>query len=396
MTEKPAPLQEAERLSWIDAARGLAILGIFMVNMPAFNAPFFLYGGGDEYWTSTTDQFVESLIDIFFQASFYTLFSLMFGFGLYMMKERLELKNMNYRSVIVRRLLVLIGFGLIHAFFIWHGDILLSYGVLGLVMMAFFNVSPKALLIWAFSMLAVLVVPFTLALYGVRNMLGGFSNEARVQNALQNYGNGSLIDIWQQNLNDWMYSNNLGTVPFLALSLIPMFLIGAYIAKKRWLHEPEFHMKSIKRWWAVTGLLFILFKAGPYVIGNPEWLQLLQDNIGGSASAVFYLLSITLVFRTKAGSKILKPLTWVGRMSLSNYIIQSVISFGLFYSAGFGLYGQVSPLSSVLLVLLIFTIQAAASKAWFVKFRYGPLEWLWRTLTYGKKQPLKRSVHQAS
>ncbi|WP_173916981.1 DUF418 domain-containing protein [Halobacillus sp. Marseille-Q1614] len=396
MTEKPTPLQEAERLNWIDAARGLAILGIFMVNMPAFNAPFFLYGGEDQYWTSASSQLVQSIIDIFFQASFYTLFSLMFGFGLYIMKERLSLKNINYRLIIFRRLIVLIGFGLVHAFFIWHGDILLSYGVLGLVMLAFFNVSPKGLLVWAFSMLAVLVVPFSLGLYAVRNHLGGLYNQEETQAAFQNYGDGSLIDIWQQNFNDWTYANNAGTIPFLALSLIPMFLIGTYIAKKRWLHEPAEHVSSIKRWCVITGLLFILFKAGPYVIGNPEWFQLLQDNVGGSASAVFYLLSITLAFRTDAGRKWLQPLTWVGRMSLSNYIFQSFVSFFLFYSVGLGLYGQVSPLTSVLLVVFVFSLQAVISKAWLKKFRYGPLEWLWRSLTYGKKQPLKRSVHQAS
>jgi len=95
------PINESKRLPWIDAARGLAIFGIFMVNMPAFNAPFFMYGGEEKYWPSETSHTIQTIIDIFFQASFYTLFSFLFGFGLYMMKERLEEKGLQYRPVII-------------------------------------------------------------------------------------------------------------------------------------------------------------------------------------------------------------------------------------------------------------------------------------------------------
>ncbi|GGF15719.1 hypothetical protein GCM10010954_12950 [Halobacillus andaensis] len=396
MKQQGAPLQDRDRLSWIDAARGLAILGIFMVNVPAFNAPYFLYGGEDQFFPSETSQAVQTIIDIFFQASFYTLFSLMFGFGLYMMKERLEQKHVSYRPIIFRRLMVLLGFGAVHAFLIWHGDILLSYGLFGFAMFAFFNASPKTLIITAFTMLGVLTFPLTLGLYAVRSKLGAFSSYAEVEAAKQNYGEGSLLNIWQQNFADWTYSNNLATLPLLALSLIPMFLLGAYIAKKKWLHHPEDHLATIKRWWVMTGVLFILFKAGPYVIGNPEWFQLMQDNIGGSSSAVFYLLTVTLAFRSSVGKKLVKPLTWVGRMSLSNYIFQSVICFILFYSVGFGWYGEVTPLASVGIVVIIFSFQVVLSKLWINKYQYGPLEWLWRTMTYGKKQPLKRSDSQAS
>ncbi|RWZ55187.1 DUF418 domain-containing protein [Halobacillus fulvus] len=396
MKSKASPIREAERLSWIDAARGLAILGIFMVNVPAFNAPYFLYGGAESAWPSSVDRTVQSIIDIFFQASFYTLFSFMFGFGLQMMKERLEEKGISYRPILFRRLIVLIAFGLVHAFLIWHGDILLTYGVFGLVLFAFFNAKPRTLLAWGYGMLAFLVIPLTLSLYAIRNQLGGFVNQDAIRESLENYGSGSFLVILEQNWSDWAYANSPGNLPFLALSLIPMFLFGMYVCRKKWLHNPEAHRSSILKVWLITGLLFLVFKAGPYMIGNPEWLQLAQDNVGGSASAVFYVLSVTLAFRTSAGSKLLHPLSWVGRMSLSNYIFQSLFSFILFYSVGFGLYGEVSPLFSMLIVLTVFTIQIALSKLWLKSFRYGPLEWLWRTLTYGKKQKLKRIPAAAS
>ncbi|UOQ43474.1 DUF418 domain-containing protein [Halobacillus salinarum] len=395
MNMEVSPLTETDRLSWVDAARGLAILGIFMVNVPAFNAPYFMYGGEAVFWSSNVSHTVQAVIDIFFQASFYTLFSFMFGFGLQMMKDRVAEKGAKVIAVILRRLGVLTCFGIIHAFFIWHGDILLTYGILGFVLLAFFYASNRVLLSWAFGMLIVYIVPLTLLYYNARSRLGTI-NQFAISQAKQNYGQGTITDIWEQNLNDWLYSNAPSVIPFLACSLIPMFLFGMVIARKRWLHEPLNYMASIKKWWGITGVLFILFKAGPYLIGSPEWTQLLQDGIGGSASAVFYVLSITLLFQTRVGAKVIFPLTWVGRMSLSNYIFQSLLCFFLFYSVGLGWYAQVSPLESFLLVTAVYALQIFLSKQWLRKYKYGPLEWLWRSLTYNKKQPMKRKQTETS
>ena len=265
-----------------------------------------------------------------------------------------------------------------------------------MVLFFFFSAQPKTLVNWAVGMLAVLVAPFTLSLYAVRDQLQRSVNTPAIQQAKANYGEGSILDIWQQNWVDWSYANNLANLPFLALSLIPMFLFGMFMCKKRWLHEPGDYLTAIKTVWAVTGVLFVAFKAGPNLYGNPQWMQLLQDNVGGTASAIFYVLSITLLFRTKRGARLIHPLTWVGKMSLTNYIFQSVFSFLLFYSVGFGLYGQVSPLISLIIVVTVFALQIIASKAWLKKYKYGPFEWLWRTLTYGKRQPLKRKQSAAS
>ncbi|WP_176223986.1 DUF418 domain-containing protein [Thalassobacillus devorans] len=390
MKDIGTPLREAERLEWIDAARGLAIFGIFMVNVPAFNAPYFLYGGEEIYWSSGTSHTIQAIIDIFFQASFYTLFSFLFGFGIEMMRERLVDKGLRAKYVIGRRLVILIGFGLIHAFLIWHGDILLSYGLIGLLLLFFLNRKKKTLLAWGFSMLLIFTVFFTFSLYSLGSDYGGWVNEPAIEQAEENYGNGTLFDIWSQNLNDWNYTNAPMNWPFLIMSLLPMFLFGMYIARKKWLHQPKRHKKALVSLWAVTFLLFLVFKAGPYLFGNPAWFQLMQDNIGGSASAVFYVVSVTLLYQSPIGKRWLRGLSYVGKLSLSNYILQSLFAFLLFYSVGFGLYGQVSPLWSVIIVVLFYSVQTIASKWWLQSYRYGPLEWVWRTLTYGKKQPLRR------
>lgn len=390
------PLKESNRLPWIDAARGIAIFGIFMVNMPAFNAPYFLYGGEERYWPSETSNIIQTIIDIFFQASFYTLFSFLFGFGLYMMKERLEEKGYHYKPVLFRRLLVLILFGAIHAFLIWHGDILFSYGTLGLFLFLFFNRKPKTILTWAIASLAGSVGILYLAIAPLigRGILGSFVNETAISQAKQAYGEGSLGDILQQNLNDWLYSNGaFSSWVFLAGSLIPMFLFGMYFAKKKWLHQPDQFGRSLRITWIITLILFVIFKGGPYIIEFPEWVKMVtQDSIGGSASALFYVTSVALLYKKRSAfTKFLKPFTYVGRLSLSNYLLQSMICFFLFYSVGLGYYGEVSPLMSLILVIVIYSLQVVASRFWVRSFRYGPFEWLWRTLTYMRRQPMRRS-----
>lgn len=389
MKSAVSPTNEKNRLIWIDAARGFAVFGIFMVNIGAFSAPYFLYGGGDNAWTSQADQFMQAFIDVFFQASFYTLFSILFGFGFQLLKDRLAERNAALYPVLLRRIAILIGFGLLHSFLLWHGDILLSYGLIGFLLFFFFNVKDRTLLLWGSVLLFGTVGLFTLLLYQVRDYLDWYNTEL-VNRALENYQDSSLLVILTQNYNDWLYSN--GGMAYLPLTgiLLPLFLFGMYLARKRVLHEPKKHLSTLKRLWMVSFILFFVFKLGPYVYGNPDWFSYIQDNIGGTASAIFYLLSITLMSLTKIGKSLILPFVHVGRMALTNYIFQSVISFTLFYGVGFSLYGSVSPVMGFFIVVVVFIFQMIVSKWWIQQFRFGPLEWIWRSLTYFQAQPFRR------
>ncbi|GAB3060317.1 DUF418 domain-containing protein [Virgibacillus ainsalahensis] len=389
MNNDMKPLKERNRLQWIDAARGFAIFGIFIVNVGSFSAPYFMYGGEGEAWTTQVDQWTLIIIDIFFQASFYTLFSILFGFGIQIMKERVKQKGIHPRPFLFRRLLILIGFGLIHAFLIWHGDILLSYGMIGLLLLLFLEVKGKTLLIWGISLLCGSVGFFTFLLYASRNYLD-FTFTSEINQAMNNYQSSNITDIWSQNYNDWMFANGGMTFFILAFMLLPLFLFGMYLAKKRILHQPVLHKRLLIQLWLIALALFVLLKLGPYTFNNPAWFSYIQDNIGGTASALFYILSITLLAQSRIGYQLMKPFTYVGRMALSNYIMQSIMSFILFYGIGFSLYGSIRPITGVLLVVIIFSLQVLLSKWWFSHFLFGPLEWVWRCLTYGKKQPLRR------
>lgn len=393
MHQRAQPVSEKKRLYWIDAARGFAVFGIFIVNIGAFSAPYFRYGGEDIYWQSSVDQVTLAIIDIFFQASFYTLFSILFGFGIQLMNESFARKSLQPHIYLLRRLGALIGFGMIHAFVIWHGDILLSYGVIGLLLLLFLKRTDQTWIAWIVILFGGSTVFFTFLLYLVRDYLN-IPNTNAIESALERYQSSNLFVIWEQNYTDWLANNGVFGFLILAITLLPLFLIGMYIARKRWLHEPHRFQPFLQKLWLLLLIVFISFKAGPYLFGNPAWFGIVQDNIGGAASALFYIVSITLVAQQAIGQKLLAPLVAVGRMAFTNYILQSVISFILFYGAGFGWYGTIRPLEGVLIAVVLFIVQVALSNWWLRRYLYGPLEWVWRSFTYGEKQPFKRKGKQ--
>ena len=336
------------------------------------------------------DKITQWVIDVFFQASFYTLFSILFGFGFQILIERLIIRNVKPTPFLFRRLIILSGFGLIHAFAIWYGDILLTYGLIGLLLLLFLEVNPKTLLGWGIGLLVGSVGLISFGLYAARDLLGGM-NDSGIAQALVNYRSGSLITIWAQNYQDWLLGNAGIGYLFLAITLLPLFLFGIFLAQKRWLHEPEKYKAILRILCGISFVIFITLKMGVYLFGNPLWFAYIQDNIGGTASAIFYIVSITLIGQSNFGKKIIHPLIAVGRMSLTNYIMQSLICFIVFYGVGFGLYGYVSPFISVLIVVFVFIVQIFISKWWFKHFLFGPLEWIWRSLMYVKWQPFRKN-----
>lgn len=398
MKEKIRPMPQTKRLHWIDAARGAAILGIFMVNAPSFGSPYFMPGIDSPEWDSPLDTFLLGGIDIFFQASFYTLFSILFGFGMQLIFDSRKREGIKPGWFLSRRMLVLLGLGAIHAFLIWHGDILFTYAIIGLLLIPFLY-TPKWVLL---MMIPILLVPgllfnlFSVWLASLADMDIGelMFNMSDIQSKLAAYGNGTYIDILQQNQLDW--STNSGIVGIISgiFTLLPLMMLGTYLARVKLFHDPLANRRKLIWFTVITGFLFVVFKAGPYLVGAPLWLTIIQDSIGGPASALFYLSIITLVANRPVFSWIAHQLSYVGRMSLSNYLFQSVLMLILFYGIGFGLYAKFSLLGFVCFVIGVFVIQVVLSRIWFRYFTFGPIEWLWRILTYGKIQPLRKKNEQ--
>src|SRR5699024_9875775 len=212
-------IQEKSRIEHIDVIRGIAILGILLVNMAHFSYPdlYLLLIEPNNFFTkewSTADQITTTLLDIFVQMKFILMFSFLFGFGMIIMMERAEEKGQKFGPIYIRRLLALLLFGTIHAFFIWDGDILTEYALLGFVLFLFRKRRPKTLLIWMIVFYALFALPIVLATaFSVKESaeMAEFQTEMAAESeqnakqALQNYGEGTFIEIAKQRIHDRMY-----------------------------------------------------------------------------------------------------------------------------------------------------------------------------------------------
>lgn len=389
--EKLTPISEQERLVVIDVIRGFALLGILLVNMQDFSSPW-LYIDPSLLWDSSLDRYTAILIDIFAQASFYTLFSFLFGFGLVIIKERAEIKGYSFVPLYSRRLFVLLILGMIHAFLIWHGDILISYALIGFIVLLFHKSEAKTLFNWSIALILINSILFGGLLFWWEStdpsIFEGYNVEM-VNQSLEVYSSGTYLEITQQRITDWLYVNNPTNYIFLIFAILPMFLLGAIFAKKRWFHEPSNYNQELQRVWLVTLILAVVFKLLPYIGNGMEAQIYLQKTIGGPASAIFYATSIVLLFQKNWWRSKLINLSYVGRLSLSNYLLQSLIGTFIFYGYGLGFYGQLRPFYGVLLTIVIYILQIQLSKLWLKNYKIGPAEWLWRSLTYKSKQRLK-------
>lgn len=398
------PVQGKERIQIIDVLRGIAIFGILLVNMAHFSYPDLYLGmvGKENFFTnewSKADHVVRQLLDIFIQMKFVFLFSFLFGFGMVVMMERTLEKGRRFVPVYARRLLILLLFGTIHAFFIWDGDILMDYALLGFVLLIFRKAKAKTLIIWAIVLYMLFALPFVFSSFSSstqpemsewqQTMQVEMEKEAK--QALDVYGNGTFYEIAQQRIHDrmtYMSMNGMLTLnPLLFFySSIPyfsMFLFGAAFAKSRILHAPNEKRKVLKVMWIVGFLVGI--PANILFSMNDNQLFLL---LGAPLMMFFYVATLTYLFHKTRVRKWLLPFSAVGKTAFTNYLMQSIIGTFIFYNFGLGLYGKVNPFVGLLLTVAIFSVQMIASHLWLKKFNFGPFEWVWRTMTYMKRQPL--------
>ena len=381
-----------KRITAIDAIRGFSLFGILVVNMLSFHSPHFMYGGKRSFYESleANGEFVDSnvlltVIDLFFQASFYPLFSLLFGIGLWMMYQGKETSVA--KKVLTKRLFILMVIGLLHGIFIWHRDILLTYSIIGMISILFLNHSTKTILTWAVGLLGVRIRLLTLASYSVREQMD-MAFQGEIIHAIEGY-RGSYFDSLQQNLTDWLVMVQPLQMLSTLLTILPMFLIGMVIGRSGVLSKPNEHLRTIMGTIVVTFIIFVIFKGGPYLLEHKAWLNVAQDTIGGSASAIFYFFVLLLLFSKGSSTLMVRLFSSMGKLSLTNYLLQSIIGVSIFYGFGLSLYGT-QPLSKLmLLVLIIYIIQLILSFVYLKKFRYGPMEWIYRSLTYGKKIKIK-------
>lgn len=381
------------RIVVLDAIRGFAILGIFLVNMLTFHSPF-QYINPLTWWESSADQLVYKFINVFAEGSFYPLFSLLFGYGLVLLREKTIDRGLNFQAVALRRLTVLFMFGIIHAFLIWYGDILITYAVIGFIFLLFLRVSARGLFLTGglmaliFNLLMTLLMVLAVLTVPEEELTSSMYPANQAEQAVHAYQEGSLAEISEQRLKDWFLVNNPFNGIALFFMILPYFLIGGGAAKLKWMERIEELKKPFVYAFVVIFTLGLSLKFIPYIFDYNLATKFVSYSFGGPMLAMAYALGMALLSRTGL-NKAIQVFSHVGRMSLTNYIMQSVLATFIFYSYGLGLFGKVSVVWGTVLVFVIYGLQIIFSILWMKHFRYGPLEWVWRTAIYWKKQPFR-------
>jgi uncharacterized protein len=376
-------IHKKDRLHALDILRGFSLLGILLVNMKSFHEPA-LYESSFVSSTTALERLIEQFINLFAQASFYPLFSFLFGAGTVIFYERAKEKGQSFGRYYSKRLIGLFIIGMLHAALIWHGDILINYAIIGFIFMIFLKGSAERLMKWALWILILPNVLMSLALLtaymGEPGSLdpGKYGSQEAIQQSLEVYQTGNFIEITQQRLTDWAYVNNAENAIFLILSILPLFMLGAAAYKRGWFHQSM--IKEWKRTAIITGAAAAVFKGMPYYWDENILAQHLQLSLGGPALTLCYVsLALLSLYKFKFR---LEPIRAAGRGSLSNYLLQSIICTFIFYSYGLGFYGEISEWTGFILVIFIYGIQVFLSHLWFKRNAFGPVEWLLRKWIY--------------
>ncbi len=405
LTAKPAsaaalsPTNREERIALLDVLRGFAIFGILLFNMSFFSAPLYLEMAGMEWGSGTTDRVTEVLIRFFIQGKFYSLFAFLFGLGFAIQMLRAEAKGVRFGPLYRRRLLALLLIGLAHAYLIWMGDILTIYALLGFLLFFFRSRKPKTLLVWAVILLLVpvLLTAGMVMVAGGQALFGSPEDFAiLVQNSMNAYSEGSFSEIMAQRAGDAFFVTMGGL--FSGPGILAMFLLGAHFGRQQLFQDTASRLFLFRRIWLwglglglVGNLIFTISMEYANPISPSMWTLVgtLGYTFGAPGLCFFYISSFVLLWQNPAWQRRLSPLAAVGRMALSNYLFQSVVCTMIFYRYGLGFYGQIGPAYGAGLTVLLFALQVLLSRWWVRHFRFGPAEWFWRTLTYGRLQPMR-------
>lgn len=409
--ERISPIQPRERFIILDVLRGIALLGICLANFPEFSLYTFQKSEvATSMPTAGIDRVVRFLQYLFIDGKFYTLFSLLFGIGFSIILSNAQRKAINGFRIFYRRMGILALIGLVHLMFIWSGDILLLYALVGMLLPLFLNLCDKKLLWLSAGFILLPVVVDALTTVGGVNL-----SEPAVR--LQQYYCG-LYGITDENFGIWLRdADSYGDVfRFLvqgafvrvqefidghrALKVMGLFILGYYIGRNRLytnLEDKKEWLKKVCRIGFLVGFPASLLYAWSAVNHHPAGLVLhsLLYAVSVVPMGLAYIAGICLLFLRKREWRIWEYLAAPGRMALTNYIGQSVIGMLLFYGIGLGLGASIGLSGTELIAAGVFLFQIAFSTIWLHYFQFGPLEWIWRMLTYGRRLSILKLVIQS-
>jgi len=432
----PAPVAQTDRIKTVDIIRGVALLGILLMNIPGFGLNWdgwynILHGPHD-----TKDYNAMAIISIFFEGTMRGLFSMLFGVGMILFTQnKVELPGgPSVAEFYYRRLLWLVLFGLFNAFILlWFGDILYTYGLCGMVLYVFRKTNPKWLLVLGIACMAVVMFKKQLNWNETREQRRNYVEAVKAQKEKKEltdeqnaaltqwpgrenqkpdsaFMNRNLRTMQQgsyQNIFTYWIPKNVRFETFdvydnwfwdgLAMMFVGMALFGLGFFSNR-LSTSTYTMSLLIGYGLGIPISWIYFKQGSvvpaaslahYVDSFSVNHELLYD-IRRVLLSVGHASLILLIYRSKIVPWLMKALSNVGQMAFSNYLMQSIICTWFFFGYGFEFYGKLHFYQLYYVVFSVWVFQLIFSSVWLKYFRFGPFEWLWRSLTYWKKQPMKR------
>ncbi|MDX1455543.1 MAG: DUF418 domain-containing protein [Gammaproteobacteria bacterium] len=405
MTATMQPVSQAERHHELDALRGFLLFFIFAVNLPGMTL----------WWANSEAQkaailamngnaWLYELLEVLVRGKFYSLFSLLFGIGFAVILSRIEARGLDSLAVYRRRMYALLGIGLLHMLW-WSGDILTPYALCGLALLLFRNVRDRTLL-W----LAAGCILFPVLQYwagwasdeklNVAGPLYTFLESERVMSFI--HPEGPMAAIQRGGVGDLLAFSLIGFGYRWAdllwegrfFKIFGMFLIGLWAGRQIVAGSLLSDTRLLKRIFLVgllVGLPLNIYRF--YLTGDaPDWpmgpegfKQFIGYALGVVPLALAYAAGIVLLWKTRIGQRLLTPFVPLGRMALTNYLMQSLIGVGLFHFVLPEKLGSLGPIDWIGFAAFVIALQMMFSRWWLARHRFGPLEKLWRTATYGRE-----------
>ena len=380
------PIEKQNRLQVIDSLRGLALLGILIANIPYVDQVN-VSGNGNVAGAPEPDKVLNFLFHLLIEKKFITIFSMLFGFGFYVQLKRAEEKGIDFKSYFLKRLTILLLIGCVHAYVFWFGDIIRDYAICGMFLLFIYKWKPKKILIAA--------IVFSLFLTGTVYIANGVFN-------LQEYAydtsivrelpiTGSYGQYLYINARIDPFVNFIHDSPITLVFCFGNMLAGFWMAKSGFFDQQE-RFRSARKKLIVSGILLGLPASYLLWLINMGKLELTPALIwlpyvivsGMVLQSLFYISAFVQLFRTEAFRKVLSLFAPVGKMALTNYLLQTVFYLVLFFhwTNGLKLYGRLTITETYLVALGLFLIQVVFSTWWMKKHEQGPVENIWKKLSY--------------
>jgi len=426
------PVAESQRIRSIDTLRGFALLGILLLNIIAFSGPIAAYfDPSADNEVSGLNLAVAMFVDIWGEGAFRAIFSMLFGAGLLIFLAKPVAEEGRLKSLYYRRTWLLVAFGLFNAYILlWFGDILYTYGVTGLVLYFFRNLSAHKLALCSTILFLFLALIHTSQYFYTKSLYtdyrevvllpeGNELSEAQKQSLenwdefLQNQQTTPEQIVLEANARSEGYIENfIFTAPINIMFQTAIFLINGFwdaaammllgMALMKWnvfdaSRELSFYLKMMLFGFAI-GLVINSWEEVVYLSSGFEpFLSATARptyDLGRLGMALGYIGMVMTLCKLDVLPKVRHAFACVGQMALTNYLAQSVICNTIFLGFGFGMWGKMQRYEIYFVVIGIWIFQLLFSVAWLKKYRFGPAEWLWRSLTYRKRQPLRKIANQ--